>query len=243
MTTLLEGLTTLFVGDPDVAGPLAVFPLVAKDARLEYISFAEGAARGVTVTELPGGASVNDVLVTNPLDVAVLLYEGEELIGAQQNRTVDAAVLVAAGAKLSVPVSCVEQGRWDGTRHAEPFAPSPQAAHPELRRAKSRQMRAAVAAGAPARADQGAVWAMVGPGPMSETFDGRRDSLDELAGALTRRAGQTGALVAIGGEFVVLDQVSRADAFASLFAPLAQGYALDALARDGAADSRRHDRA
>jgi hypothetical protein len=41
--------------------------------------------------------------------------------------------------------------------------------------------------------------------------------------------GQTGTLVAIGGEFAVLDRVSRPEVFASLFEPLVQGYALDAL--------------
>jgi hypothetical protein len=235
MTTLTELFPVFSVGEPDVTGALAVFPVTAAMPRLEYVSFAEGAGRGVTVTELPGGASVNDLLVTNPLDVGVLLYEGEELLGAQQNRTVDAAVLVGAGMKVSVPVSCVEHNRWDGRRHAEPMAPSPQTAHPNLRRAKSLRMREALAAGAPARANQQEVWAMTGAGAMSDTFDAARGSLDALASGVTRRPGQTGALAAIGGRFVVFDHVSRADAFAALFGPLTQGYALDARGRVEAA--------
>ena len=50
--------------------------------------------------ELPA-PSVNDVLVDNPLDVAVLLYEGEEVQGAQQDRTLDVSVLVAARSRLA----------------------------------------------------------------------------------------------------------------------------------------------
>jgi hypothetical protein len=49
---------------------------------------------------LAGGASVNDLLVLNPTDVDVLLYEGEEVLGAQQNRTFDVSVLVPAGISL-----------------------------------------------------------------------------------------------------------------------------------------------
>ena len=127
----------LRVGTPDVHGPLAVFPLFGPPPVLDYVAFADGCARGVLVKELAGGASVNDLVVVNPTDVAVLLYEGEEVLGAQQNRTFDVSVLVPAGASVRVPVSCVEHGRWDGARHSEAFSPAPQAAYPSLRRMKN----------------------------------------------------------------------------------------------------------
>ena len=66
---------------PDLAGPLAVFPLVGTPIDQPFLSFAEGAAHGVVVKELPN-ASVNDLLVVTPLDVPVLLFEGEEVTGA-----------------------------------------------------------------------------------------------------------------------------------------------------------------
>ena len=101
-------------------------------------------ALGATVRELEAGASVGDVLVHNPLDVGLLLYEGEEITGARQDRTFDRSVLVPAGRHANVPVSCVEAGRWDGGRHGEAFSASPRAAFSELRRAKSgRRTRAA----------------------------------------------------------------------------------------------------
>jgi hypothetical protein len=109
----------LRVGDPDVHGALAVFPLFGPPPRVEYVAFADGCARGLTVKEMEGGASVNDLVVLNATDVAMLLYEGEEVLGAQQNRTFDVSVLVPAGARMRVPVSCVEHGRWDGARHDE----------------------------------------------------------------------------------------------------------------------------
>ena len=66
---------------------------------------------------------MNDLIVVNPTDNSVLLYEGEEVLGAQQNRTFDISVLVPAGSKLTVPVSCVERGRW-GYRSSQ-FGSSP----------------------------------------------------------------------------------------------------------------------
>ena len=230
----------LRVGAPDVHGPLAVFPLFGPPPALEYVAFADGCARGVLVKELAGGASVNDLIVVNPTDAAVLLYEGEEVLGAQQNRTFDVSVLVPAGASVRVPVSCVEHGRWDGSRHSEAFSPAPQAAYPSLRRMKNAASAARVAAGLDARAEQGAVWAEVAAkadrldvhsqtGAMHDIYEGRRDALRDLAAAVSLRDGQTGALAAIAGRLTVLDHVSRPDAFATLHRPLVQGYALDAL--------------
>ena len=62
----------------------------------------------------------------------MLLYEGEELIGAKQNRVLERSILVAAGSKLEIPAKCVEQGRW--AYRSRRFAPAPRAAYPELRR-------------------------------------------------------------------------------------------------------------
>lgn len=77
----------LRAGEPDVHGPLAVFPLFGPPPVAEYVAFADGCARGLVVKELDDSASVNDLVVLNPTGVDVLLYEGEEVLGAQQNRT------------------------------------------------------------------------------------------------------------------------------------------------------------
>ena len=230
----------LNVGEPDVVGPLAVFPLFGPEPELEYLAFADGVKRGVTIRELERGASVNDLTVLNAADAPVLLYNGEEVLGAQQNRTFDVSILVGAGAKIDVPVSCVEHGRWDGSRHEDAFAPAPQAAYPALRRIKNSHIHRAVAAGMPARAEQGQVWdevaakhvrmATASPtGAMHDIYDQRRDRLTEMLNRVARREEQVGAVVAIGGEFTVLDHVSRSDVYAVLHGPLVQGYALDAL--------------
>ncbi len=229
------------LGDPDVHGPLTVFPVFGPAPQLEYVSFAQAHGLGVTVKELDGGAQVNNLLVINPTNTPVLLFEGEEVLGAQQNRTFDTSVLVPARSQLQVPVSCVEAGRWDGGRATERFQPAPQAAYPELRRLKNQAVRQSVALGNEARADQGAVWAEVAArghsmpaapaptGAMHDVFENSRGRLHEFCGAVRLHDGQIGALAAIGGKLTVLDHVSRPDVFAVLHGPLVQGYALDAL--------------
>ena len=235
----------LRVGKPDLAGPLTVFPIFGPAPQLEYVAFAQGRTAGVIIKELESGPSVRDLVVENPTRTAVLLYEGEEVLGAQQNRNFDTSVLIRAGERLQVPVSCMEAGRWDASRHAEEFRPAPQTADPTLRRHKARQAQENIAAGAESRADQDAVWSEIDElhereGSISESramhdvYELRRDDLDELTRSIQLRDGQCGAMVLIAGRFAVLDLVSRPEAFAVLHGPLLQGYGLDALAAESA---------
>ncbi len=239
----------LRVGGPDVAGPLVVFPVFGAAPRQDYLGFAQGRERGVRLVELQERPSVNELVLENPTDLPVLLYEGEEVLGAQQNRIFEVSVLVPAHSKLTVPVSCVEAGRWQASRRADECAPAPQAAYPELRRMKAARKTARLGerliARHEARADQGEVWAAVGAkserhgahsptGAMHDIYEGCRSALEEMRWAIRLRPGQAGAIAAIGGRLVVLDYVSRPDVFAGLHGPLVQGYALDALeAEDG----------
>jgi O-antigen ligase len=66
-------------------------------------------------------------------------------------------------------------------------------------------------------------------------FEGRRRQLDDIANMIEMHRSQVGMLAAIGGRFVVLDHVSRPDAWAALHRALVRGYALDALRGDGEA--------
>jgi hypothetical protein len=233
----------LHVGEPDVFESLAVYPVFGPEPEQPYVSFAQGREQGAAIKEIESGASVNDVVIENPMQTPVLLFEGEEVLGAQQNRTFDLTVLVAGGSKLRLPVSCVEAGRWDGSRHLESFTPAPQTAYAELRRVKAMRVHENIATGAPARADQSEVWENVNEksvrmnarsatGAAHDIYENHRSRLGEFVGSVDLHERQSGALVAIGGRFVVLDWVSRPEVFASLHTALVQGYALDALEAD-----------
>ena len=231
MTTLTQAHS---LGEPQVAGPLAVFPVFGPPALLNYRAFTQAVELGALAKELDSGAAVSRLLVTNPTDLPLLIYEGEEVLGAQQNRLFDSSVLVPAGERLELEVSCVEQGRWDHRRHREPMRPSPQAADPSLRRRKRQAIEHC------GHADQGEVWASVAgrladhevasaSAAMSDLYEGRRCDLGQLSGVVHHVEGQIGAIACVAGAPVALDLVSRPEVFAALLGPLAQGYALDAL--------------
>jgi hypothetical protein len=233
----------LSIGDPQIAGALAVFPVFGAEPGLEYRAFTQALELGAFVKELDEGAAVRDLLVENPTDLPFLVYEGEEVLGAQQNRTFDSSTLVAAGARLNVPVSCVERGRWEGRRFSERMTPSPQAADPSLRRAKRESANLSAAAGFEARADQDQVWDVVDDrlaaarvtsqsAAMSDLYEDVSDDLDDIVAGVCHKHGQIGAVVQVGGRSVVLDLVSSPDVFAALLPRLARGYAMEARVLD-----------
>ena len=241
-----KSLTSLHLGPPQVAGPLAVYPIFGGDPRLHYQSLARAVKQGAVVKEVDENGAVNDVLVANVTDVPVLLFEGELIEGARQNRTIDAPVLVPAGVELRVPVSCIEQGRWDGRQRMARFVPSPQAVDPELRHAKRAQANRQAAAGRAPRPDQGAVWsevkarladhAVASPSAaLTDVYEARRLDVDELLAPIVSLEQQIGVVVELLGKPVALDLVGRAEVFGDLLPRLARGYALQALGVKAAA--------
>jgi hypothetical protein len=109
---LAQALCDLIPGAPVTHGALTVFPLLAGE-RPEpgWLTLAE-AGEAVTIEEVSEGGDVPTLRLTSAAGCPVLLLDGEELIGAKQNRILNTTVLVAAHSHLTIPVSCVEQGRW-----------------------------------------------------------------------------------------------------------------------------------
>src|SRR5215210_326114 len=227
---------TIQLGDPVEHRGIVVAPLFPRvQPEVEYLTFEEAAPLGFRISEIDEQGSVPELLADNPLDRNVLLYDGEELVGAKQNRILNVTVLVRAHAKTRIPVSCVEQGRW--SRQSRFFAPAPSAAHPELRRLKAERL-----ATAPGQlgAAQDVVWNAVAAksdelgvhsptGAQRDLFAAHEDDLARLRSAFPLEPGQSGMLVALGQERVSLDYVSRPAAFARLYAKLLEGALLDAL--------------
>jgi hypothetical protein len=229
-------------GEPAEHRGIVVSPLFPRhDPRAAYLTLEDAISRGLRVQEVGESGSVPELVVVNPLAEQVLLYDGEELVGAKQNRILNVSVLVAAREEVRIPVSCVEQGRWASVSDA--FAPARHAAHPELRRRKAELLRAEPLARG---LSQGEVWDEVRAKNLRMRVHSATEAsadayvhwgkrLEELERAFPLQPGQAGAVLALG-DSLRLDYVSRPDAFARLYPRLLRGYLLDALERlDGPA--------
>jgi hypothetical protein len=227
------------LGEPVVLGGVVVAPLFPRHTpRRAYVTADVAIPLGFRVTEFDGAGSVPELLALNPLDRDVLLYDGEELVGAKQNRILNVTVLAAAGSETRIPVSCVEEGRWSA--RSATFAAAPQTAYPELRRRKAERLAAdPLALGAA----QGVVWDEVrakaqrtdvqsATGAHDDLYRRHERDLRSLEDAFPLQPGQCGAVLALG-EKLALDVVSRPDAWARLHARIVRGYALDAREHRG----------
>ncbi|MGH3031881.1 MAG: ARPP-1 family domain-containing protein [Gaiellaceae bacterium] len=229
MTTLTARLQ---LGEPVEHRGIVLAPLFPRSQpRAAYVTLDEALPLGFRVTEVSVAGSVPELLVRNPLDAAVLLYDGEELVGAKQNRILNLSVLVPAWSETVIAVSCVEQGRWSARSVA--FSAARHAAHPELRRVKAEVLLARDNA-------QHEVWNAVSAkamrlgafsptGAQADVFASRERDLAALRGAFPLEPGQAGAVLALGPELLCLDYVSRPEAFEHLYRKLLDGYLLDAI--------------
>jgi hypothetical protein len=236
---------TIQLGDPVEHRGVVIAPLFPRaQPRAEYLTLEEAIPLGFEVTEVDSAGAVPELLARNPLDSHVLLYDGEELLGAKQNRILNVTVLVEARSKTRIPVSCVEEGRWRAASSS--FAAAPHAAYPDLRRLKAEQLSAAPLE--PGLA-QSAVWLDVRAkagrhgvrsqtGAAADIFQSRENDLAALRQAFPLVAGQAGAVLALGSDRLCLDYVSRPEAFARLYPKLLEGYLLDALERLGGTAAR-----
>ena len=57
-------------------------------------------------------STVNTIIVENKSVAPLLLVDGEEIVGGDQNRIMDATILIAPESEMKVPVNCTEHGRW-----------------------------------------------------------------------------------------------------------------------------------
>ena len=230
-------------GEPATYRGITVVPLYpVSEPVAAYITLAEAIALGLSVTEVDEDGVVGELLVANPTPHRVLMYDGEELEGAKQNRILNVSVLVEAGSTLVVPVSCVEAGRWnydaDGNGdHQRVFSAVRRTSSPRVRRAKEEHLRSAPLARGAA---QSAVW-----GAVDETHQERGSSspttaysdavrhvqpdLDKLVGHFPLRPGQCGVVLGYAGAVVCMDAVSRAEVYEGLHQALLAGYIMDAL--------------
>lgn len=229
--------SVLQLGEPVAHRGIVLCPLFPRrDPHAAYLTLEEGLPLGFRIAEVSEAGSVPELAVVNPTDAAVLLYDGEELLGAKQNRILNVTVLVGAGATIPIPVSCVEEGRWH-SRSAE-FTAAPHASHPHMRRRKAQSLAAQPLARGIA---QGEMWdevraksARMGvhspTGANADVFRSFADELADLEAAFPAAPGQCGALLALGDD-LCLDYVSRPEAFARLYPKLRAGYLLDAVER------------
>ena len=242
MISIQELLAGMRLGDPTGFQHLTLFPMFRlKPARPEpgYLLLEEAMERGVArVTEVSHGGSVPELQFENSAPLPVLLLDGEELVGAKQNRVLNLSILAPARSAIKIPVSCVEAGRWQNV--SAQFRAADAVQYASAREARARQVSKSIREEGHRRSDQNQVWQDIalkagrlrttsGTGAMRAMFEQHRDSVEHYLRAFAWAPGQTGVLYCIGGQRWGIDLFDHAASFERVFPRLLRGYALDAI--------------
>jgi len=237
---VVEALQGYGLGSPTTVNDLSVFPLLARDlAEPRYLTLDEAVvAQLADVTEVTEEGSVGQLRVTNRADRPVLILDGEELVGAKQNRIVNLTILIAAHSTLHIPVTCVEAGRW--RYRSQTFTPAGRTHYASARAMKLGQVTESLAADGMRRADQHAVWAHIAQKAArleapSDTqaaaamYERLRPALEDLVKAFPPAPMQIGAVFAIRQRVVGLEMFDSPLTWRKQAAKVIRGYGLDAL--------------
>jgi hypothetical protein len=222
---------------------LTLFPVLRSNhgAPTDYVTLDEALKAGhLRVSEVDVGGHVPELAVVNDGDRPVLLIDGEELVGAKQNRVLNLTILVPPHETIIIPVSCVEAGRW-GYGLTRDFLSSPRVMYSKARAQKARDVSASMGRQGSRRSDQGAVWDEIAgfaaglgvqsaTSAMSDLFEGHAARIEDYVSHLAWVEGQTGAVFAIDGRILGLELLDRPRTARQLIPKLVRSYALDAIA-------------
>ncbi|KAA3630820.1 MAG: hypothetical protein DWQ08_05675 [Proteobacteria bacterium] len=244
MTKFSETMGAWKLGNPVSFRNLTQFPLLG-DVTLQpdYLTLDDAAALDyVRITEVSEGGRVPRLRLENTGPKPVLLLDGEQLVGAKQNRVLNLTVLAPADKTIEIPVSCVEAGRW--SYDSPMFMASRHTHFAEGRARKAASVSASMAYGRGRYSDQGEVWQgieakasrMLSESPtaaMESVYQRHEASLDHYLSSIAAVDGQAGAVFAIGGRIVGVDLFAHPSTFSRLFHKLLSGYAIDAMEMPG----------
>jgi hypothetical protein len=241
IAALRDALARLAPGEPLAHGALSVVPLLSSPTRDPgWLTLAE-AGDAAVVAEVDEAGTVPSLKVVNGTDRPLLLLDGEELVGARQNRVLNTSVLAAAHSTLVIPVSCVEAGRWHyRTRR---FTSSDTSLYASARAKKAARVTASLRARSGHLADQEEVWADVAEkaaafrvasptGAMHDLYAHLAGDLERARAALAPVADQVGALVFVADRWVGLELFPCPRLFASAWSRLSAGYAAEGIGEE-----------
>jgi hypothetical protein len=180
MQVISKTLDRLTLGDPTTFEGLSLYPLYTGKAwQPDYITLDEALEHGFArVTEVSEGGSVPDLQFENLGEHRVLLVDGDELIGAKQNRVVNLTLLVAGQTTLQIPVSCVEHGRW--SYRSREFSSAKRNMYAGARAAKMEQVTVRLKRVGERYSDQSEVWDNIAECSASLNVDSATDAMADI---------------------------------------------------------------
>ena len=114
---ILQKLSTITIGKPQSYRNLTMYPLIHDDDNsISYLTLDDAINnKTASIKEMSKDGVVSQIKVSNNSDKPILIIDGEEVLGAKQNRIFNTSILASPNKETICPTSCVEKSRWDNT--------------------------------------------------------------------------------------------------------------------------------
>jgi hypothetical protein len=220
---------------------------VAGSEPLSYSTLDDALKSELTeVREISEHGSVPELRVLNRAKTPVLIVDGEELVGAKQNRVVNLSILVPAETELIIPVSCVEAGRWRAK--SRKFSSAPRTQYASGRAKRIAQVTASLRDRGDYSSDQAEVWSDIAAkserlrshsptSAMEAMYVDHSQTIDRYVQECQPVPRQVGALFAVGGTLVGFDLFDRPATLKKVLPKLVRSVAVDAIDHAAQADA------
>ena len=232
---------------------LEVIPVrINSSSNKDYLTLRRGISAGfVEVTECEI-STVGTVLARNNANIPLVLIDGDEILGAKQNRIMNSSLIVPPKTTLPVSVSCTEQGRWHYGRTRDEFINrnsesengeyeelfenfefSDEAADFSTRRAKSQVLFED-------RSCQSTVWNSIADlerktafksrtSALHDNFLNHRPKLNEYLRNFRLEYGQSGAIFIINGQIKGLELFANPSVYQDYHEKIFRSYIMEAI--------------
>ena len=176
-----------------------------------YITLSEGLKLNqIQVNEVSESGNVPQLSIQNKSNFPCFVMDGEELIGAKQNRITNSSFLIAPHSSSIIPVSCVEQNRWN--YNSRNFSASENIIFNKGRKEKFQDIHQ----GHNYQADQSRVWsniqdkmsnldAMNDTSSMNKIYKSKKSELEDYVSKFQAQENDIGVIYAIGDKIEGID--------------------------------------
>ena len=166
---------------------VAIIPLKSEKKYIDVLTLKKGLELGLVEVKECEHSTVSTVIVKNNAVTPLILIDGEEIVGGDQNRIVNATTVIAPNSQSHISVSCTERGRW---------------AYKSVAKEKAFRSNRPV---------QNEVWSSIDAlerrnnyhsktSAMSESYENAKTNFKEILKSFEIVDGQTGVLIIINGE-------------------------------------------